>query len=130
MGPCPVPGCTEVIDTDATAVCLLHQTRVPPYWVKRWKKAVKAKAASKVPGTTVSKKLTAFREVEFVRATCIGATLKVLPLLVLSALFCGCSAGGHTHAHARALDIVDIANICCGIALVVAQLIFTAAYQG
>ena len=72
---CLAPNCTAQINPDVDAVCAKHQKLVPPYWLKRWKKAVAQKAAAKI----TREKFNALREVEFVRAAIIGACQRVQP---------------------------------------------------
>ena len=66
---CQVRGCTGVINPAIVPVCSKCQQLVPPYWLKRWKAALKQKAKARI----TRDRLAAFKEVEFVRATCIGA---------------------------------------------------------
>ena len=74
---CIAPNCTAQINPAVDAVCAPHQKLVPPYWLKRWKKADAHKAAAKT-GTTRDR-FNALREVEFVRGTIIGACQRVQP---------------------------------------------------
>jgi len=74
---CPVDGCTVAINSHLKAVCDSHARLVPPYWLKRWKKAVAGELAAK--SKSVHDRQLALKESEFVRAAIIGACQRVQP---------------------------------------------------
>ena len=121
---CGAACCTVKIDPTVDAVCARHQKLVPPDWLKRWKTALKQKSAAKI----TRDKFNALREVEFIRATCIGATLRTLPALIVAVLLCACGGGSHTTS--RTLPPLDTLNVGCAAAIFVGWLAFAVRYQG